>query len=201
MSPPTDMPTDAFDDPFDDSGDEEPGAPPESLMGEWPGDDYVEFEVRGDPVPWAPAAHNPKTGGRFIPGRQAKQAALFIQRWQTLGLAPVPAGDPSRGLVIELLFYVERPKKHFGTGRNSHVLKDRYRGARPTGRPDLSNLVKLVEDALTKNAWADDDQIVRIIAEKDFGTRARTIVRVWLAPPSGHRPEPPVDQPALAFDG
>lgn len=192
---------DIFDDPADLDGDEHPGAPADSLMGVWPDGDYVEFEIAGDPVPWQPMAHNPKTGGRFMPGKQAKQMALFIQRWQQLGLAPVPKGDPSQGLVIECLFYVERPKKHFGTGRNAHVLKDRYRDCRPTGRPDLSNLVKLVEDALTTNAWADDDQIVRIIAEKDFGSRARTVVRVWLAHPTGHRPAPPVDQPVLALDG
>lgn len=192
-------PDDIFDDPFD--GDEEPGAPAEALMGVYPDGDFIEFEVKGDPVPWAAAAHNSKSGGRFIPGRQAKQAALFIQRWRALGLAPVPKGDPSVGLVIECLFYVERPRKHFGTGRNAHVLKDRYRDCRPAGRPDLSNLIKLVEDALTSNAWADDDQVVRIVGEKDWGSRARTVVRVWRAPPSRHRPALPVEQPALALGG
>lgn len=161
--------------------DEEPGAPPESMMGVWPDGDPVEFEVPGRPIPWAQMAHNPKSGGRFMPGRQAKHTALFIQRYQMEGLAPVPK---HRGVVLGLTFYVKRPDGHYGSGRNSAILKDRFRDALPTGRPDLSNLIKLVEDALTTNAWEDDDQVVMLERPaKRWGKRERTVVRIWLAPP------------------
>ena len=37
-----------------------------------------------------------------------------------------------------------------------------------TGRPDLSNIIKGVEDALNKLAWKDDAQIFRVAATKVY---------------------------------
>lgn len=121
--------------------------------------------IPGDPVPWTPKTTNPKTGLRFVPGRQAAHAGRIIDAWERAGLVGWLEGEP---LMLRVSFRVRRPKYHYGTGRNAGQIKDRYRQAYPTGRPDLSNLVKLVEDALTTLAWADDDQVVRIEASKGF---------------------------------
>lgn len=62
-------------------------------------------------------------------------------------------------------FFYDRPKSHFGTGRNSGKLKEsspKYK----TTMPDLSKLVRCVEDALTGIAWKDDNQVVSITARK-----------------------------------
>jgi Holliday junction resolvase RusA-like endonuclease len=47
-----------------------------------------------------------------------------------------------------------------------------------TTRPDCSNLVKLVEDALQPWAIADDALVVRIAASKCYGAEARSFVAV-----------------------
>jgi Holliday junction resolvase RusA-like endonuclease len=39
---------------------------------------------------------------------------------------------------------------------------------RPTGKPDLDNIMKIVGDALNKTAWIDDAQIVEAIVAKTY---------------------------------
>ena len=137
----------------------------------------VTIEVDGAPVPWG-VAKRMGTGGSFIPARQAMQADLIRVEWRKLGQEFIEKGE---SIALELEFVVDRPKSHFGTGRNADVLKGSA-PRRPTGRPDLSNLAKLVEDALTGTAWADDDQVVSIEAIKRYGhtksDRARSVVTV-----------------------
>jgi len=135
--------------------------------------------IPGDPIPWAAKTANPKTGMRFVPARQSAHAGKIIDAWERAELKGYLLGEPLR---IECEFFVKRPKGHWGTGRNADLLKERFAVARPTGRPDLSNLVKLVEDALTTLAWADDDQIVSINARKSYTQireeQARSIIRI-----------------------
>jgi Holliday junction resolvase RusA-like endonuclease len=47
-----------------------------------------------------------------------------------------------------------------------------------TSPPDLSNLVKAVEDGLNRVVWEDDRQVRRIVAEKDWGERNAVEVTV-----------------------
>ena len=49
---------------------------------------------------------------------------------------------------------------------------------RPTKRPDLSNIVKCIEDALTGVVWHDDSQIVRLIAIKRYSDYPRVEVTI-----------------------
>ena len=49
---------------------------------------------------------------------------------------------------------------------------------RHVGKPDLSRLVIVVEDALTGIAWLDDRQVVKIEASKKYGERPGTSVLV-----------------------
>lgn len=48
-----------------------------------------------------------------------------------------------------------------------------------TSRCDLSNLQKLVEDALIGIAFSDDALIVHAVTEKRYGDRAHTSIRVY----------------------
>jgi Holliday junction resolvase RusA-like endonuclease len=140
----------------------------------WP----VRIEVSGVPVPWAAAAHNHKQGGRFIPNRQARQAARFIAAWEATGAARIARPG---GVLLGCVFEVVRPSSHFwrdGVRAGPLVLRPDAPSA-PTGRPDLSNLLKLVEDSLTTHAWEDDDQIVRLMElRKSYGPADRSFVMI-----------------------
>lgn len=89
---------------------------------------------------------------------------------------------PLRGPVdIEITFLFERPKAHYGTGRNSEVVKDSA-PRHKTSAPDLDKLVRSVLDALTGVVFEDDAQIVRLITAKSYYKKAGTRVRAWPMP-------------------
>src|SRR5690606_32281586 len=63
-------------------------------------------------------------------------------------------------LAVDVIFTLARPKSHYRTGRNAHVLRDSP-PARPTGAPDPSKLAPATEDALTEaGVWKDDAAVV-----------------------------------------
>ncbi len=76
-------------------------------------------------------------------------------------------------LSLELVFYLPRPKGHFGA-----------RGVRPSApthpavKPDVLKLARAVEDALSGIVYRDDAQIVTEHLEKRYGEPARVFIRV-----------------------
>jgi Holliday junction resolvase RusA-like endonuclease len=140
-----------------------------------------EIVIPGDPIPWAAAV---KMGGMKgpskIPDRQARHAGKISEEFRRV----YPDGlwlEKGTPVVLDCNFYVTRPKTtHYGSGRNERVLKPNV-PARPIGRPDLSNMVKMIEDGLTKVLWADDDQVVAVRAAKhylDWWEQPCSVVRV-----------------------
>lgn len=68
-------------------------------------------------------------------------------------------GDLLTGaLTLTARFYLPRPR----------TLPKRITD--PTRKPDLSKLVRAIEDALTGVLWKDDSQVVLILASKHYGT-------------------------------
>lgn len=59
---------------------------------------------------------------------------------------------------LRLLFVMPRPKSHYRTGMNAHLLKPNAPGWH-TSTPDLDKLIRCVKDALTNIAWKDDRQV------------------------------------------
>jgi len=93
------------------------------------------------------------------------------------------AGEPillDGPLVLVARFYLQRPKGHYRTGRNAHLLRDAAPGY-PVGKPDTTKLLRAVEDALTGIAWRDDAQVVYQVASKHYGL-ARCTIEVDQAP-------------------
>ena len=57
--------------------------------------------------------------------------------------------------------------------------KQKVEWARPWRRPDLSKLVRSVEDALAGVAYRDDAQIVELVTKKDYAPVAGVDVELW----------------------
>lgn len=68
---------------------------------------------------------------------------------------------------VYLSFYMPRLKSHFGTGKNSHVVKPNAPYLH-VSKPDLDKLVRCVLDALTGVAWHDDSQVFEVHAKKIY---------------------------------
>lgn len=65
-------------------------------------------------------------------------------------------------------FYVARPKSHWRTGANAHLLRDKA-PRWPVTRPDLDKVLRSTCDALTTAAlWHDDSQLVHVTASLDY---------------------------------
>lgn len=80
-------------------------------------------------------------------------------------------------LLLELTFWMPRPKGHFGTGANA----GKVRGSAPrfpAVKPDVLKLARAVEDALSGIVYRDDSQIVVETLQKAYGEPARCEVRV-----------------------
>ena len=69
---------------------------------------------------------------------------------------------------LVLRFTVERPKSHYGSGRNADKLKPSA-PAFPASKPDVLKLARGVEDALTSIILKDDAQIVTETLTKRYG--------------------------------
>jgi len=63
-------------------------------------------------------------------------------------------------LRVILVFALQRPKSHFGTGKNASVLKESA-PRHHTQKPDVDKLSRAVLDACTGIVWKDDAQVCR----------------------------------------
>ncbi|MFD4257767.1 RusA family crossover junction endodeoxyribonuclease [Streptomyces sp. NPDC058534] len=90
-------------------------------------------------------------------------------------------------LAVSMVFTFDRPKGHYRTGRNAHLLRDAA-PPRPAGMPDLSKLVRSTEDALTGVVWKDDARVVEYVrlgkwyagtTAADVLTVPGCVIRVW----------------------
>ena len=76
-------------------------------------------------------------------------------------------------VAVSLCFYFAQPK-----GTSKKVFDESRGKARPK-KPDIDNLIKTVLDALNGVAWKDDNQVVRVEAEKlNGGTKGFTEVTI-----------------------
>lgn len=90
-------------------------------------------------------------------------------------LAQAKTGMFSGPVSATIVFYMPRPKYHYGTGRNDGKLKE----SAPTfcdKKPDLDKLIRSTLDAITMSgAVTDDAQIVVINAVKLYADPGKPI--------------------------
>jgi len=138
-------------------------SPPEPASAVGP---HITITVYGIPAPQGSKRHlgngvMVESSTKVKPWRQAVTYAAreaMPDGWQ-------PLNGPLR---LAVVFTFARPKGHFRSGRNAHLLRDAA-PPRPAGMPDLSKLVRSTEDALTDaGVWVDDARVVSCAAEKRY---------------------------------
>ena len=113
---------------------------------------------------------NPKLGGWM------SCVALFAsEAWGGQGRQVIVDGP----VWLELTYRFERPKSHFGTGRNANKLKSSA-PEYPTGknRTDVDKMERAVLDALTDIIYRDDSQVVGVNHAKRWATESALAVKV-----------------------
>lgn len=144
---------------------------------------HIAFVVPGKPTP--EGSYNAVKRGKYtniVPQNQEE-----LEAWRSS--ARILSRDAWKGrprylgaVEIVVSFVVERPRSHFGTGRNLGKIKDsapKY----PTTKPDTDKLQRALGDALGQTVLKDDAQIVLWHASKeytqDYAEAPRTEVTVW----------------------
>lgn len=71
-------------------------------------------------------------------------------------------------VALDVIFYLPRPKSHYGTGKNANKLKNSA-PTYVTTNPDIDKILRSALDSLTGIAFRDDSQVVSITARKTYG--------------------------------
>ena len=124
---------------------------------------YISFHVPG-----LPATQGSK---RFLGKGRVVDSCRRLPEWRSAVAYTAKqaySGDPLSGAVtLCIAFVLPRPKSHYRTGKNAHLLRD----AAPVHHvttPDLTKMTRAVEDALKGIVWRDDSQVVEQETTKGY---------------------------------
>lgn len=139
---------------------------------------YVLLARDGEPVGQGRPRFVRSTGHAHTPDGTRSAAQEWKALWYEAG-APRLDGPLSLTVVARHT----RPRGHWR--RDGSLSAAGERSARPTKRPDLSNIIKLIEDALNGLAYPDDAQIVEYQAcrkewaKADVPPQTVVLIRPW----------------------
>jgi len=141
----------------------------------------IEFSVGGIPVPQGSTrALVTKAGRAIVTNSNSNRLALWrndvvAAASRTLGDRPAIAAP----VAVVLWFYLPRPKSHYRTGTNAHLLRDNAPEL-PAKTPDIDKLIRAILDGLTvAGVIADDSLVCSLHASKEYADGAmRPGVRV-----------------------
>lgn len=128
----------------------------------------IGLRIHGTPIP-----QGSKTANRFGHGvRDANAATLKPWRDHVRATAEDRCRyhDTITGPVrVWVRFTFDRPRSHYRTGRNAHLLKDTAPAYPGRSCGDVDKLQRAIFDALTDaGVWADDTQVVDVRARKFY---------------------------------
>ncbi len=102
-----------------------------------------------------------KNGQRPYDPQKKEKADFVLQARQQMKAQGALMFEKGTALYMDFYFYLPRPKSHYRTGKNSHLLKasaPQYPCTSSTA--DLDNYVKFVKDCLNGLTYHDDCQVV-----------------------------------------
>jgi Holliday junction resolvase RusA-like endonuclease len=102
-------------------------------------------------------------GGTYDPSKKDKDDFIKV-------IENFPEEKMTKPIKCILNFYCKRPKTHYKTGKNAHILKDtspKYN----INNKDLDNMVKFVLDALNDKLYTDDSLIFEITCSKMYSEK------------------------------
>ena len=119
----------------------------------------MKYVIKGEPVAWARAGIN---GKRFYDAQRHIKTAFGITIMSQHGSLPFYEGP----IMLDISFVMPIPKR----------IKDpsSWEGMPMKSKPDLSNLIKLIEDTGSGILYKDDAIIYKIVAKRVYGVVPRT---------------------------
>ncbi len=150
-------------------------APGVLAEGEAAGTPVLTIRVLGTPAPQgSKSAFRNKYTGRIQQVESSKKVKPWREAVKQAAADAIMASAWERAegpVELHIVFVFARPKSHFRTGRNAHLLRDDAPHWRAS-TPDISKTVRATEDALTDaGVWRDDGQVVHVTALKVYEGR------------------------------
>jgi len=121
-----------------------------------------ESTINFEPVSLKRHRHRLK-GGTYDPSKKDKDDFIKV-------IENFPEEKMTKPIKCVLNFYCKRPKTHYRSGKNSHMLKEtapKYN----INNKDLDNMVKFVLDALNDKLYTDDSLIFEITCSKMYSEK------------------------------
>lgn len=132
----------------------------------------VKFTVLGEPKGKGRPRFVPKTGRAITPKDTANYETLVRMEYaaQCQGFK-FPDGTM---LDMRIMAFYSIPKS--ATKKNKELMKKQF--LRPTKKPDMDNVVKIIADSLNQIAYRDDTQIVDCQCRKFYSDNPRVEVTI-----------------------
>jgi len=124
----------------------------------------VSFNVYGIPAAQGSKRHV----GNGVMVESSKKVKPWRQDVKTAATASPEHGPYFVDAVSVLAtFYFPRPKSHFRTGKNCHLLRDNAPRHFVAKKPDIEKVLRSTFDAITESGlWRDDALVVDVVAKK-----------------------------------
>ena len=136
----------------------------------------IEFTIPGKPIPKA-SVRVGKHGGYY--DKKSKTAA-YMQA-VALHARRAMAGTPPMVGPVEVVIIVVRTVPVGWSGKKKAAA---WRGeVLPVTKPDVDNYCKAILDGMSGVVYRDDNQVVKLRAEKKFGDKPEAYVRVTAIEP------------------
>ena len=142
-----------------------------------------EIKVLGRPIPRGStkAVTNKHTGRAMIVDQSSESLKTWMQDVRGNALnewIKVRSRYTDGPFKIKILFVLNRPKNHYGTGRNSDTIKPSS-PTYPIVRPDIDKLSRAILDALTKVVYQDDSQVIELHVRKVYGWPEGVTIKIY----------------------
>jgi Holliday junction resolvase RusA-like endonuclease len=146
----------------------------------------IQFTVPGEALAFARARLG-KTGMHFTPKPQRDfMATIKALAADAMGDLPLLDGPLELKALVVFPLPKSAPKRKPPTWKST--------------RPDASNHVKLLEDALNGIVWRDDAQVASLHVWKRYGPRAEMVVKISPLTPLDAAPAQAEQQPLFAAE-
>ena len=134
---------------------------------------FIEFTIKGDPI--AQKRHRHVKRGNFVTNYDpsAGNKADFL----SLAHKHAPSIPFTKALRVDVFFFFKRPKSHYKSGKNSHLLKEDAPEWK-ISKPDRDNCDKFVLDSLKGLYWHDDSIVCAGEIQKKYSDNPRTEIKI-----------------------
>jgi Holliday junction resolvase RusA-like endonuclease len=139
----------------------------------------ITFFVPGMPAPGGSKRAFRGPGGRILVTEDCRRSRPWRAVVQVTAHAAHAAPPLEGPLRLTVTFTLPRPRAHYGR-RGLRPSAPPY----PTTRPDLTKLLRALEDACTGLLWRDDSAIVEQVVGKRYGDVPGAAVRVEMLIPA-----------------